>query len=254
MYSSTPYHDVGEADKYGAQPFNDEMPFDNTIGFSDKTIRAAFIRKVYAILLCQLIVTIGFICFFLFWEDAKLYAMKHPGLFYAALAVTFVTMIAMACFENARRKFPTNVILLSVFTLCEGYLLGAAASVYDADAVLMAAGITAVVCLAITIFAFQTKYDFTMMGGFLFVALIVLLVFGFLTIFFHNRIVHLIYASLGALLFALYLVYDTQIMMGGGKQYSISPEEYIFAALNLYLDIINMFLYILQLISAARGD
>ena len=49
-----------------------------------------------------------------------------------------------------------------------------------------------------------------------------------------------------------YLVYDTQIMMGGGKMYSISPEEYIFAALNLYLDIVNLFLYILQLISAAR--
>ena len=51
-----------------------------------------------------------------------------------------------------------------------------------------------------------------------------------------------------------YLVYDTQIMMGGGKMYAISPEEYIFAALNLYLDIVNLFLYILQLISAARGD
>lgn len=53
-------------------------------------------------------------------------------------------------------------------------------------------------------------------------------------------------------LFFQYLVYDTQIMMGGGKMYSISPEEYIFAALNLYLDIVNLFLYILQLISAAR--
>ena len=51
-----------------------------------------------------------------------------------------------------------------------------------------------------------------------------------------------------------YLVYDTQIMMGGGKMYSISPEEYIFAALNLYLDIVNLFLYILQLIGAAKGD
>lgn len=43
-------------------------------------------------------------------------------------------------------------------------------------------------------------------------------------------------------------------MMGGGKMYSISPEEYIFAALNLYLDIVNLFLYILQIIAAAKGD
>lgn len=93
-----------------------------------------------------------------------------------------------------------------------------------------------------------------MMGGFLFVALIILICFGFLMIFFHSRVLSVVYASLGALIFAMYLVYDTQIMMGGGKMYSISPEEYIFAALNLYLDIVNLFLYILQIISAARGD
>ena len=43
-------------------------------------------------------------------------------------------------------------------------------------------------------------------------------------------------------------------MMGGGKQYALSPEEYIFAALNLYLDIINLFLFILRIVAAARGD
>ncbi|XP_068715945.1 protein lifeguard 1-like [Montipora capricornis] len=232
----------------------DPGPFDNTMAFSDVSIRAGFIRKVYSILLCQLVVTIAFISFFLYCEPVREYAAHHVGLFYGALAVTFVTMIAMACCEGVRRKFPTNLIFLSIFTLCEGYLLGAVSSVYDKEEVLMAVGITAVVVLAITIFAFQTKYDFTMMGGILFVALIILICFGFLMIFFHNRVLSVVYACLGALIFAAYLVYDTQIMMGGGKMYSISPEEYIFAALNLYLDIVNLFLYILQIIAAARGD
>ena len=49
-------------------------------------------------------------------------------------------------------------------------------------------------------------------------------------------------------------MYDTQIMMGGGKQYALSPEEYVFAALNLYLDIINLFLFILRIVAAAKGD
>lgn len=240
-----------EANQYGK---SDYSPFDNTMVFSHVSIRAGFIRKVYSILLCQLVVTIAFICFFLYCEPVKLYAVHHPGLFYGALAVTFVTMIAMACCESVRRTFPTNMIFLSLFTLCEGYLLGAVSSVYDKDEVLIAAGITAVVVLAITIFAFQTKYDFTMMGGILFVALIILICFGFLMIFFHSRVLSIVYACIGALIFAAYLVYDTQIMMGGGKMYSISPEEYIFAALNLYLDIVNLFLYILQIIAAARGD
>ena len=46
---------------------------------------------------------------------------------------------------------------------------------------------------------------------------------------------------------------DTQLMMGGNKKYSISPEEYIFAALNLYIDIIMLFLYILEIIGIAKN-
>lgn len=67
-----------------------------------------------------------------------------------------------------------------------------------------------------------------------------------------NNILSLVYASLGALLFSFYLVYDTQLMMGGKHKYALSPEEYIFAALNLYLDIINIFLYILTIIGALK--
>lgn len=52
--------------------------------------------------------------------------------------------------------------------------------------------------------------------------------------------------------FLKYLVFDTQLMLGGSKKYSLSPEEYIFAALNLYIDIIMLFLYILEIIGIAR--
>jgi len=51
-----------------------------------------------------------------------------------------------------------------------------------------------------------------------------------------------------------YLVVDTQLMVGGRHKYSLSPEEYIFAALNLYLDIVNIFLFTLTIIGAARGN
>lgn len=116
----------------------------------------------------------------------------------------------------------------------------------------MAVGITAAVCLGLTLFAFQTKWDFTVMGGVLFVAVIILMVFGIVAIFVPGKTIQLIYASLGALIFSIYLVYDTQMMMGGKHKYSISPEEYIFAALNLYLDIVNIFMYILTIIGLTR--
>jgi len=86
----------------------------------------------------------------------------------------------------------------------------------------------------------------------MFVGILVLLIFGLLAIIIQNKILDLVYASLGALVFSCYIVFDTQMMLGGKHKYSISPEEYIFAALNLYLDIVNLFLYILAIVGGSR--
>ncbi|ROT84315.1 hypothetical protein C7M84_022498 [Penaeus vannamei] len=77
--------------------------------------------------------------------------------------------------------------------------------------------------------------------------------FGILAIIFQNRILNIVYSSVGALLFSFYLVFDTQLMIGGNHKFSISPEEYVFAALTLYLDIINIFTYILSIIGNSRS-
>ncbi|GBP08783.1 Protein lifeguard 1 [Eumeta japonica] len=220
--------------------------------FTDQTIRKAFIRKVYSILMCQLLVTLGFIGLFIFNENTRSWFRANQYMVWVAFAVVLVTLIAMACCDSVRRQSPMNFIFLAIFTLAQSFLLGATSSAYDADAVLMAVGITAAICLALTLFAFQTKWDFTVMGGFLLCATVVLLLFGILLIFMRSKIMMLVYASIGALLFSFYLVYDTQLMMGGKHKYSISPEEYIFAALNLYLDIVNIFIYILTIIGLVR--
>ena len=75
--------------------------------------------------------------------------------------------------------------------------------------------------------------------------------FGIMAICMQDRVVNLVYASLGALIFSIYLVFDTQLMLGGKHKYAISPEEYVFAALNLYLDIVNIFMYILAIIGGS---
>ncbi|XP_062612712.1 protein lifeguard 1-like [Saccostrea cucullata] len=232
---------------------DDELVGDQFSAFSEKNVRLGFIRKVYGILLCQLVVTMLVMVMFMYIEPVKEYSMNNPWIWYTALAVTFVTLIVLVCCDSVRRKTPLNLIFLGLFTLCESILLGAVTSHYDEVSVLLAVGITAGVCLALTLFAFQTKFDFTMCGGLLFVFLMVLIIFGIFAAIFHNKILSVVYASLGALLFSFYLVFDTQLMMGGKHKYSLSPEEYIFAALNLYLDIINLFLLILSLVGEARS-
>ncbi|XP_034650607.1 protein lifeguard 1 isoform X2 [Drosophila subobscura] len=225
---------------------------DKTFDFDDQSIRKGFIRKVYLILMAQLLITFGFVSVFTFSKATQEWVQKNPYLVWIALAVLIVTMICMACCESVRRKTPINFIFLFLFTIAESFLLGMVAGQYEANEVLMAVGITAAVTLGLTLFALQTKWDFTMCGGVLVCCLVVFIIFGIIAIFIPGQVIQMVYASLGALLFSVYLVYDTQLMLGGNHKYSISPEEYIFAALNLYLDIVNIFMYILTIIGLAR--
>ncbi|XP_043288245.1 protein lifeguard 1-like [Venturia canescens] len=257
---SVPYGQPQQPGMYGAPyqgasgQMDDPMGDDGIKGFdfSDKSIRQGFIRKVYMILMCQLLITMSLIALFMYHAPTQKWVQKNTWMVWTCLGITIVLLISMACCSSVRRKAPMNYVFLTIFTLAEGVLLASISSAYQADAVLMAVGITAVVCLGLTIFAFQTKWDFTAMHSVLFVALLILMLFGILAIFIHGKTMTLIYASLGAFVFSMYLVYDTQMMVGGNHKYSISPEEYIFAALNLYLDVVNIFLYILTIIGASR--
>lgn len=125
------------AGMYGAGSYAEDPSRDEIKGFdfSDKSIRNGFIRKVYSILMVQLLITVGLIALFLYHEPTRLYARSHPALFWVAFAGTLILLISMACCTNVRRKAPMNFIFLFSFTACEGFLLALASSTYDADAV-----------------------------------------------------------------------------------------------------------------------
>lgn len=91
------------------------------------------------------------------------------------------------------------------------------------------------------------------MGGVLLVGFLILFIISIVAIFVRNKILSIVYASIGAFLFSCYIIFDTQLMMGGKHKYSLDPEEYIFAALNLYLDVINLFMFILNIIGSSRN-
>ncbi|XP_033857003.3 protein lifeguard 1-like [Acipenser ruthenus] len=215
--------------------------------FSEKAIRRAFIRKVYLILMAQLIVTVGFICMFVYWNTLNDWIWKNPWFTYALVPVLFVLIIILSCFENARRKVPLNFIFLALFTIVEGLMLGSTTVFFTADAVMWAVGATAFVSFGLSVFAMQTKVDFTIAVGTIWAVCLSLLAFGILCAIIRSRWLQIVYASIGTLIFAVYLVIDTQLMLGGNHKYSINPEEYVFAALNLYLDVIKLFLFILQI-------
>ncbi|XP_030606273.1 glutamate receptor, ionotropic, N-methyl D-aspartate-associated protein 1b (glutamate binding) [Archocentrus centrarchus] len=230
--------------------FHENQEFD--FGLDNKTIRRAFIRKVFLVLTAQLMVTFAFVAVFTFVKEVKVFVAVNTWTYLVSYVVFFVSVCVISCCGSVRRRHPWNLVALSILTLSMSYMVGMIASFHQTESVIMAVGITAFVCFTVVIFSLQTKYDFTSCYGVLFVCLIVLIVFGFLCIFIRDKILHIVYAGLGALLFTCFLAVDTQLLLGN-KELALSPEEYIFAALNLYTDIINIFLYILTIIGRARG-
>lgn len=211
----------------------------------NKRLRLGFIRKVYSILAFQLIITASFVATTMIY-DVRLFLARNFELFYLSLFVSLVTIILLVCFHNLSRKVPVNYALLTIFTVAESYMVGTISAFNPPEIVLTAACLTALVVISLTIYAFTTKTDFTFLGGFLFSFTMIMLFWGIFMLIF-GFFWYTLYCVLGVLLFSIYLIFDTQLVLGRfGYKYSI--DDYIVAALNIYIDIIQLFLYILDLL------
>jgi FtsH-binding integral membrane protein len=91
-----------------------------------------------------------------------------------------------------------------------------------------------------------TKEDFTIKWGLVAVLAMSLFMLAIFGIFWPTRFLYSVYCSLCVLLFGIYLIIDTQLIIGG-KRIALTIDEYVAAALLLYVDIITIFLYILQM-------
>lgn len=216
--------------------------------FSEKAIRNGFVRKVYLLLAVQLLITFGVCAAFMLIPEVQEYAVYNPGLMWAAIISYLVLVIVLACCPGVQRSFPWNILMLFAVTLALSYLVGSIAATFTLTSVLLALGICVISCVGVSLFAINTKYDFTSCYGYLFMAFMILFLWGFLFMpFFGNiQLMQKIYAGIGAVIFLIYLAADTQLIMGR-KSLKISAEDYVFGALTLYLDVINIFLFFLQL-------
>ncbi|NWX80395.1 LFG2 protein, partial [Alca torda] len=169
LHPSWAYVDPSTSPSYGSGGYPGDTEMLTTFSWDDRNVRRVFIRKVYAILMVQLLVTIIIVAFFTFCEPVKGYIQTHSAWYWASYAVFFVTYLILACCSGPRRK--THLVFFSVFYPSLFTLTGC---YYDTKSVLLCLGITALVCLSVTIFSFQTKFDFTSYQGVLFVMLMVL--------------------------------------------------------------------------------
>jgi len=220
------------------------------VGFEDNTVRRLFIRKVYSILTLQLIVTGAIIAAFQTSDDIQNYVRSEGNwllyVSYGFFIFTYFCLVCPCC--NFQRRYPLNIIFLCLLTLALSIMAAMIAMSFSTQTVLLAAGTTALVVAVVTLLTFWTKFDITQ-----FWYIFLIMPFGMLFVWFFFFIpginvsaVHATYCGLGVMAFTLYLAFDTKMIMGGGR-FELSPDDYIEAVVQLYVDIVQIFLYLLQL-------
>lgn len=226
----------GLAEKGGIQ---DDFMYNSNVAGSHLYIRMGFLRKVYGLLSVQLLVTTVVAGTFAYTPVLRDTIHANPWMLILCLPLSMGLLMAL---HFKRHQVPMNFILLGAFTIVEAITVGVAVSMYDAQSVIKAATLTLIITGGLTAYTFQTKRDFTHWGAGLFIGLLFLIGLGFLNVFVGSNSMEMMMAGGGALLFSLFIVFDTQMMMQ-----KLSPEEYILATINLYLDILNLFLELLRL-------
>lgn len=224
--------------------------------FTNASIRAGFIRKVYGILSVQLVITAAIVSGMLYQVDIDPTIRTRYGdaPLMATLFCLIMVLSVRCCCESLVRTFPYNYIFLLAVTLLESYIVGFIASFYTGASVAIAAGMTAGIFLGLTMYAMTTETDFTGYMPYIVVASLGFLFMGMSMAFIlpDMNVAYKVYSAFGAILFSCYIVFDTQLIVGGKHRYKHNIDDYAFAALNLYMDIINLFLRILNMTGERR--
>lgn len=229
---------------------------DNALGVS---ARSNFIRKVYSILGMQLTVTVGFVFLSIFNQAFAQFQEININVFWLAFFISIISLIVLACVPGMATKSPYNTILLCIFTLAESYLVSYICTIYTPESVLNAAVATLGATLGLTIYAMKTKTDFSDMYskcygncinnlGFFWAFFCVSTFIIILNVFFiRSDSLSILIAIVFSGIYSLYLIIDTQLIMGGRKN-QLTLDNYIFGAVLLYIDIIQLFLNLLRIL------
>ena len=170
---------------------------------------------------------------------------------YVALGIDILFFIILMF---TREIMPLNMIFMALFTFTSGFTLGLITLVAG-NVAQKALGITALTTLTTGLIATYSGLDFAWLGKFLFIGLIGLIIVGIIGLFVRIKgTLGKIYASFGVLIFTGYLLFDFN-NLAKLKQVAASNnwETALDFAISIYLDIVNLFLYLIQLLSSSNN-
>ncbi len=213
-----------------------------------------FLSKVYAWMVGGLLIT-SLTAWYIFSSGYWMQIVSNSILFYELI----IGELALVFILSAKVQSMTTFLAGSLFILysaLNGLTLSVILAVYTAESVQQVFLISAGMFAGLSVFGFVTKKDLSGLGRFMFMGLIGLLITMFINIFIGSSMLEFLFSVVGVIVFAGLTAYDTQklkemymVQFEGGD---VATKASIIGALTLYLDFINLFLFLLRLFGNRR--
>jgi FtsH-binding integral membrane protein len=235
--------------------------------FLTRDSRNTFIARVYAILSTQLVFTAMVITFFGLNPGISKW-MRDAGRLvpFLSLGLSTIAWFAVASSTKARREAPLKWQLLALFTIGEAISVGFISSFYKFQTVVSAMLATTAATTGVSLYTIlqkNAKYDLSQWGAGLSSFALIFLIYGLINLLEVVGILpkgfmpynDALYCLIGAGLFSFFLAYHTRLIVSGKHtKYQMNEKDYVFGAMSLYNDVINIFIYILRLVGEDKDD
>jgi FtsH-binding integral membrane protein len=208
--------------------------------------RATLVRRTYSLVFVSILFTVA----------GAMFALSQPSVLTAVAAHPWISMLAtfapLFLAMRARDAFPANIALVLLFTFAEGVFIAPILYVYGQQQpglITQAAVMTIGSFAVLTGYAFVSRRDFSAWGSFFAMGLWVVIGSALLNIFFFkNPGFQVAIAAITVLVFSGLLVYDTWRIRN-----VYGPNEYVGAAVQIYLDLLNLFIAFLRIFGGRRN-
>ena len=207
--------------------------------------RATLVRRTYSLVFVSVLVTIAGAMFTLSQPALLTSVAQHPWI---AMIATFAPLFLAL---RAKDAFPANIGLVFLFAFAEGVFISPLLYVYGQQRpglITQAAMLTIGAFGVLTAYAFVSRRDFSAWGSFFVVGLWVVIGGMLLNLFFRNPAADLALAAITVLVFSGLLVFDTWRIRN-----VYGPDDYVGAAVQIYLDLLNLFLALLRILGGRRN-
>lgn len=226
--------------------------YDKGQTLAQSSVFAVLMRNVYTWMACGLAMT-ALTAMIVGRNENWVYTIFTSGMYWGLLIAEVLLVLFLSARIN-KMSFATAGLMFAVYAILNGVTMSLIMLVYTAESIAQAFFVTAGTFGGMSLVGYFTKKDLSVMGRTLMMALIGLIIATAVNIFWQNSMIASILNYAGVIIFAGLTAYDTQkikVMFQQNQHAGINDQTNkmaLMGSLELYLDFINLFIYILRLL------